>query len=315
MTYNTANDSFGAVFGGAGTLGAYFKQPVVGATVSALAANTRTDNVITADANGALGTAIDGLTLEVGDRVLVKNESTGANNGIYAITALGDGSNPFVLTRATDMDADADISGGVYVVVQEGASFADSAFILTNDGSLTLNTTALTFTKFSGLGQVSAGTSMEKTGDTIGIANGGVGATQLASSAVEEAKIANGAVTPTKMDLTQDYVFTGGVAFTGAIKFARTEVDNTAYTVQSGDSYVGVINLSQTRVITLPAAATAGAGTIIMIKDESGNATQSIKITVDGNSSETIDGATTYDIVTAYGAVSLITDGANWYIY
>ena len=64
------------------------KRSVRAATTAALAANSRTGNVITASANGAIA-AQDGVSLAVGNRLLVKNEALGANNGIYLVTSLG----------------------------------------------------------------------------------------------------------------------------------------------------------------------------------------------------------------------------------
>lgn len=149
------------------------KQSVRLATNATLPAYTHAAGVLTADANGGL--VLDGITLsdpaDVGIRVLVKNEA-GANekfNGIYTITAVGDGSNPWVLTRATDFDQNAEVTPGAFTFVEQGTAWADSGWVLTTDGAITVGTTALTFVQFSSAGQSIAGNGLTKTGNTIDV--------------------------------------------------------------------------------------------------------------------------------------------------
>lgn len=98
-------------------------------------------------ANGTLASAyanssvIDGVTLVTGDRILLKNQTTGADNGIYTVNASG------APTRATDADANTEIKGLV-VDVLEGTANADTAWINTNTGTVTIGTTSLTFVDF-----------------------------------------------------------------------------------------------------------------------------------------------------------------------
>ena len=121
-------------------------------------------------ANGTLATAfangqtIDGITLSTGDRILLKDQSTGSENGIYTVNSSG------APTRATDFDADSEVTGGTFFFVEEGTVNADNGFVMTNDGSVTVGTTALTFTQFSGAGQVIAGAALVKSGNTINVA-------------------------------------------------------------------------------------------------------------------------------------------------
>jgi len=123
---------------------------------------------ITADANGAI--SIDDVSPTTNDRVLVKNQTDTTENGIYKVTTVGDGSNPFVLTRATDNDSSADMTGGVFCFVEEGTVSADAGFVLSNvTGSATLGTTGLGFTQFSGAGSVTAGAGLGKTGNTLSV--------------------------------------------------------------------------------------------------------------------------------------------------
>ena len=120
-------------------------------------------------ANGTLASAfannstVDGITLATGDRILLKDQSTGSENGIYTVNASG------APTRATDFDADSEVTGGTFFFVEEGTVNADNGFVMTNDGTVTVGTTALTFTQFSGAGQVIAGDALTKSGNTINV--------------------------------------------------------------------------------------------------------------------------------------------------
>lgn len=147
------------------------RQSVRAATTAALAANTRTGNVLTETANGALA-AIDGVTMAVSDRVLIKDESTTANNGIYTITTLGSGAAPWTMTRAADADVSAEVTAGMFTFVEEGTANADSGWILSTNNPITLNTTGLVFVQFSGAGSIIAGAGLTKTGATIDVIAG-----------------------------------------------------------------------------------------------------------------------------------------------
>jgi hypothetical protein len=109
------------------------------------------------------GDVLDGVTLATGNRVLVKNQSTGSENGIYVVKASG------APDRSTDADLAAELTSNFAVFVEEGTLNADQGYVLTNDGAITIGTTALTFTQFTGLGQIVAGTGLDKTGNTLDI--------------------------------------------------------------------------------------------------------------------------------------------------
>tara|TARA_B100000073_G_scaffold60083_1_gene44585 strand:+ start:575 stop:2260 length:1686 start_codon:yes stop_codon:yes gene_type:complete len=121
-------------------------------------------------ANGTLSSAfangqtVDGITLATGDRILLKDQSTGSQNGIYTVNASG------APTRATDFDADSEVTGGTFFFVEEGTVNADNGFVMTNDGTVTVGSTALVFTQFSGAGQVTAGSALTKSGNTLNVA-------------------------------------------------------------------------------------------------------------------------------------------------
>jgi len=123
---------------------------------------------LTADANGAI--SVDGVSLTLNDRILVKNQSTATENGIYKVTTVGDVSNPFVLTRTIDADSSAEVTGGMFTFVEEGSTNADNGFVLTDvTGSASLGSDTLTFTQFSGAGQIIAGDALSSSGNTIDV--------------------------------------------------------------------------------------------------------------------------------------------------
>lgn len=127
-------------------------KTVRAATTAALAACTYSSSAktLTANANGALG-AIDGVALAVTNRLLVKNQADGRQNGIYVVTSLGAGGAPWVLTRANDANTSAELEPGMVVSVTEGTVIADTLWQLTTNAPITLDTTSLTFARESGV--------------------------------------------------------------------------------------------------------------------------------------------------------------------
>jgi phage-related tail fiber protein len=105
-----------------------------------------------ASLTGGAPDTVDGITLVLADRVLVKDQSTGAQNGIYTVTTLGTGANG-TWTRATDADTAGELNSGTLVPVEVGTANADSLWMLTTDGTITIGTTALTFVRQGALGQ------------------------------------------------------------------------------------------------------------------------------------------------------------------
>ena len=115
---------------------------------------------------GALPT-IDGITLVAGDRVLVKNQTTQTQNGVYVVTTL---SPNWVLTRAADFDdsPDGEIAAGDALYLQEGTQ-AGTQWVQTTAGAITVGTTNIVFTQFGGPGSYSAGAGLTLTGATFAV--------------------------------------------------------------------------------------------------------------------------------------------------
>ena len=146
----------------AATQGLDVKASVKVVTTAELTSVTQDGTTITANANGAitaLTSEFDGqhAGLIAGTRILVKNQgaTTAANakyNGIYSITTVGDAGAAWVLTRATDFNSDSKVTANAFTFAEMGTTYADTGWVLVSDGPLTLNTSNLTFTQFSGTG-------------------------------------------------------------------------------------------------------------------------------------------------------------------
>ena len=133
---------------------------------SCVAATTANITISTALNNGD---TLDGVSLSTNDRVLVKDQSTASQNGIYVV-----GSSP---ARATDL-ATGSNAAGFFTFVEQGTVNADNGFVCTSDsGSAVVGTNNLTIAQFSGAGQITAGDGLDKSGNTLSVdlkANGGL---------------------------------------------------------------------------------------------------------------------------------------------
>lgn len=117
---------------------------------------------------------IDGIAVVAGDRVLVKNQAAAQDNGIYIVQAAA-------WTRATDMDAWAEVPGA-FCFVEQGTALADTGWVCTSNAGGTLGVTAITFVQFTGAGTYSAGTGLTLSGTTFSITNTGVTASSYGSA-------------------------------------------------------------------------------------------------------------------------------------
>lgn len=153
-----------------------WKESVRALTTAALPAVTYNNGAsgvgatLTATANGALP-AQDGVTLVVGNRFLVRNQAAGLQNGIYTVTDVGSAGTPFILTRAVDFDDSpvGEVSANNAAFVEEGTNFADTGWTLVTDNPITIGTTAIAFTQFTGLGSIIAGAGISQTGATLAV--------------------------------------------------------------------------------------------------------------------------------------------------
>lgn len=138
---------------------------------------------------------LDGVSLAANDRILLKDQTTGAQNGIWVVSTLGTGSNG-VWDRATDFDTDAEVTGGAFTFVKEGTVNADSGWVLSTNDPIVIggaSGTALTFAQFSGAGQITAGAGLTKNGNTLDV--GTASAARIVVNA-DNIDLASGIATP-----------------------------------------------------------------------------------------------------------------------
>jgi hypothetical protein len=200
---------------------------------------------------------IDSIVLTVGQRVLVKDQSTAFQNGIYTVTTVGTASTNWVLTRAIDNDSNAtvlEVEGGDFCFVQEGTVNADNGFVVTTNGAITIGTTGIDYVQFSGAGQITAGDGLTKTGSTlnvVGTANRisiSADAVDIASTYVGQSTIttlgtigtgtwnattiaANKGGTGVANAVGSTITLGGALSFSGAFTTAFTATANTALTL------------------------------------------------------------------------------------
>lgn len=142
------------------------KASVRAATTAAVTLSTALEN----------GDTLDGVTLATGDRVLVKNQADGSENGVYVVKASG------APDRALDANSNADVTSGMFTFVEQGTVNGNSGWVLTTDNPITLGTTALTFAQFSGAGTYTASNGVLLTGTNFTFAPSTTGGLQTDSS-------------------------------------------------------------------------------------------------------------------------------------
>ena len=170
--------------------GINFHQSVRLATAAALPANTYNNGAsgvgatLTANANGAL--TVDGVAAVAGNRILVKNEVTQANNGVYTVTQVGSGAAVYILTRATDFDSAGagvdQIDAGDFFLVTAGTTQSNTSWVQQTPLPIVVGTTAIVFTQFAAPVLYSAGTGLTLAGTVFSITNTGVSASTYGSA-------------------------------------------------------------------------------------------------------------------------------------
>jgi hypothetical protein len=210
------------------------------ATTAALPANTYANGTsgvgatLTANANAAL--TVDGYAVAAGDRILVKNEAAGANNGLYVVTSAGSGAGPYILTRDVEMDTAAEFAGAFIPVEDAGTANANSLWLCTNTADPVVGTTAITFVQLNKGTDLAAGTGISITGNTVAVATGYVGQTSITTL---------GTITTGTWTGTSIAVANGGTGSTTAAG-ARTNLGATGkYSATIGDAAATAISITQ----------------------------------------------------------------------
>lgn len=150
--------------------------------------------------------SIDGITLSTSDRVLVRQQSNQAHNGVYVVTNVGSASTNWILTRSDDADSAGDgspdtLDEGSYFFVNEGDTGAGDSYVCNTQGTITFGTTNITFAKFSDSLEYTAGTGININASRVIATSGVATTTQLAAlSATLATSIANvSALIPTSL--------------------------------------------------------------------------------------------------------------------
>ena len=181
---------------------------------------------------------LDSTAANLGNRILVKDQTTRTQNGIYTVTSVGGASSNWVLTRATPEDQPSELSGGAFVFVEEGVLNANNGYTFTHTGAPTFGTTNLDVSQFSGAGQITAGAAMSKDGnqldvevdnssievnsDALRVKALGVVNSMIANATIATSKLANPTIFFKDETSTQ-----GQVALEGTLQFLAGEGINT----------------------------------------------------------------------------------------
>jgi hypothetical protein len=182
----------------------------------------------------APGATIDGVTLSAGNRILLTAQATASENGIYVWNGAA-----VPATRATDADVSAEVTSGLYVFVEQGTANGAKAFVLITPDPITLGTTDLTFTLFSGGGTSVIGTAnrIAVTGTQIDIASNYVGQASITTLGTVATGVWNGTPVPitnggTGATNATDARTNLGITGTGAVvtKSTPTTIGNNSLT-------------------------------------------------------------------------------------
>lgn len=274
--------------------GIHFHEAVAYATTAALPAATYNNGTggvgatLTGNVNGAL--TVDSYTFtspaDNGERILVKNQANGAENGVYTLTQAGNSSPgaPFILTRATDFDSVGtgvdQIDEGDFFLVTSGTANVNTAWVQQTPPPITIGTTAIVFQQFSAPITYTAGTGLSESPTyTFNIANIGTAGTYGSASSVPVITTnAQGQVT----GVTPTAIAISGAAVSGNISGSAGSVAN-ALTIDgflTGGSYNG------SAPVTIAVDATsANTANKVVARDASGNfSAGTITATLSGSS-------------------------------
>jgi len=142
---------------------------------------------------------IDGVSVVAGDRVLVKDQTTGTQNGLYVASASA-------WSRATDADntPDGELKGGDFTLVLEGTVGSGYGYVCSNTSAITIGTTNVTYVAFNAAKAITAGSGLtESTPGTLDIATGGVTSAMILDGTIVDGDInASAAIAKTKISGT-----------------------------------------------------------------------------------------------------------------
>lgn len=192
--------------------------------------------------SGGAPNSLDGKALALNDRILVKDQTTPSQNGIYSVTTLGTGANG-VWTRAVDADQAAEVTAGLYVFVEEGTANNTSGFVLSTPNPIVIGTTPLSFTQFSGAGQIAAGNGLAKSGNTLSVITNNAANITVSASGIDLATTGIGAGTYKSVTVDTYGRITAGTNPTTLAGYGITDAQsaNTTLTAIAGIATNGII--------------------------------------------------------------------------
>jgi hypothetical protein len=260
---------------------------------------------------------LDTIPLVLGDRVMVRLQTNGWENGVYEVTNVGSGSTNWELTRATDSDKYGlndpnNVNEGDYYFTQEGAINAGDSHVLTTIGAIVFGTTTLTYTQFSASIGYTGGTNISVIGQTISltgqvaVANGGTGASTLTG-----ALIGNGTSPVTGVVGTANQVLRRNPTNTAYEFYTPSFIERiitsiSANTNAASAAYTDYVYLtSGVTTVTLPTA--VGNTNRYTIKNVGVNT-----VTINTSLGQTIDGSASVSLAVSNTSLDLVSNGSNW---
>jgi hypothetical protein len=266
---------------------------------------------------------LDGVTLSVGNRVLIYTQTTQTQNGIYVVTSVGSGSTNWVLTRSSDANtyvnaSPSGLSEGSTVFVQEGTTGAGETYTCTTQGTITFGVTNIVFAQISSAQIYSAGTGLTLTGTQFSLTSpvattlGGTGLTTF--GAANRAIYSSGTTTLTAGTLPHEAGGTGFTSYTdGQLLIGKssdgslakgTLTAGTAISISNGSGAITVTNTSPDQIVSL----TGGGTTTITGAYPSFNITsadQYVGTVTSVSGTGTVNGLTLTGTVTSTGSLTL----------
>ena len=244
--------------------------------------SVRVVNTTNTNLTGGAPNVVDGVTLVANNRILVVGQSTASQNGLYAVTTAGTGSNG-TWTRAVDGNTTGEISSGMIVLVTEGTAYGDSEWLLTTDDPIVLGTTGLTFIQLNAT--IYSGTSNVSVINSGNVVFGSAGTANVAVISADGFYINNNL-----------YVSTNAV-ITGNLTVNGTTTTINSNTITTNDKTITVANNQSTGANVDGAGFDAGGGTPIATWRYN-NATASwqsnVGVTPVANASQELGGASNY---------------------
>jgi len=184
---------------------------------------TRVVTTTNVNLSGGAPSQVDGVTLSHNDRVLVTDQTTGSQNGIYYVTTLGSGSNG-TWSRSTDSNQTGELLAGTIVMVTEGSVYADTQWKLITDNPIVIDTTPLTFTQNYSANSISGGTSNVVVNSNANVTISSAGAANVLT--VSNTGVYVSGVVSATGNITGNYFVGNGSALTGIATGVPSKIAN-----------------------------------------------------------------------------------------